>query len=226
MLLLIAGIGTLLRCSTASIKDSLLSIHTNTRKASVSSMIKFLIKFVVMYYMNFFYNSVAGNQAIAPGSWPLPSPLLPPTPLTASLPPISPLSSAFTGANRGYLTPGPSGTAVAHYPYTSSDGSTAPGPLSATAPGYFQWPTQSAPAARHLHHHQPGGHIIPSSSHDIYDHYPGTGFICGPVQVAGTAGPGGGAASNTTAAAAAGNNLPDFDTVFTATLGPHTSHSQ
>ena len=178
-----------------------------------------------MYY--FFCNSVSGNQAVAPGSWPLPSPLLPPTPLTASLPPISPLSS-FAGANRGYLTPGPgpSGTvAAAHYPYTSTscDGHTAPGPLSATAPGYFQWPTQpppAAPPARHLHH-QPGtGHIIPSSSHDIYDHYPSTGFICGP---SGTAGPGGGGAGGNPPAA--GNNLPDFDTVFTATLGPHTSHS-
>ena len=167
-----------------------------------------------MYYVNFCCISVAGNQAVAPGSWPLPSPLLPPTPLTASLPPISPLSS-FTGANRGYLTPGPSGTvAAAHYPYTSTscDGSTIAGPLSATAPGYFQWPTQST-VARHMH--QPGGHIIPSSSHDIYDHYPSTGFM------------GGGASSNTPAAAVASNNLPDFDTVFTATLGPHmhTSHS-
>lgn len=171
-----------------------------------------------MYYL---CNAITGNQAVAPGSWPLPSPLLPPTPLTASLPPISPLSS-FTGANRGYLTPGPGGTAaaVAHYPYTSTscDGSTVPGPLSATAPGYFQWPTQPA-AARHMH--QPAaGHIIPSSSHDIYDHYPSTGFICGP----GTTGPVGGASSNA-AAAVTGNNLPDFDTVFTATLGPHTSHS-
>lgn len=150
---------------------------------------------------------------VAPGSWPLPSPLLPPTPLTASLPPISPLTS-FTN-NRGYLTP------TAHYPYTSTSCGAAPvGPVGAaplstqgsTAPGYFQWPS----AGRHAHHGHAHHHIITSSSPDVYDHFPSSGsslFMC-------SSAPAPQPATNQAA-----NNLPDFDTVFTSTLGPHTSHS-
>ena len=146
----------------------------------------------------------AGNQMAAPGSWPLPSPLLPPTPLTASLPPISPFT---VPGNRGYITPG------SHYPCTSTAGgyiSGAPGghiaqPLSANTPGYFQWPA----ATRHAPQQ---GHIIPSSSHDIYDHYPSSGYIC----------PGGPPSQHSTNPP---SNLPDFDTVFSSSLGPHTSHS-
>ena len=140
----------------------------------------------------------------APGSWPLPSPLLPTTPLTASLPPISPFT---VPGNRGYITPS------GHYPYTSSAGciSGAPGaghvpqPLSASAPGYFQWPT----ATRHTPQQ---AHVIPSSSHDIYEHYPSSGYIC-------PSGPPSQPHANPP------SNLPDFDTVFTSSLGPHTSHS-
>ena len=140
---------------------------------------------------------------ITPGSWPLPSPLLPPTPLTATLPPISPLTS-FNANNRGYLTPS------AHFPYTSSGCGTAPAPgltapLSAhgnCTPGYFQWPT----ASRHAPH--------VTTSHDSYEHFPSSGpslFMCpsAPSQPPNNA----------------PSNLPDFDTVFTSTLGAHTSHS-
>ena len=145
----------------------------------------------------------------APGSWPLPSPLLPPTPLTASLPPISPFTIP---GNRGYMTPS------GHYPYTSTagciSGAHAHGghmtqPLSANTPGYFHWPS----ATRHAPQQ---GHIIPSSSHDIYDHYPSSGYICPP------SGP---PPSQPSTNQPPASNLPDFDTVFTSSLGPHTSHS-
>ena len=146
----------------------------------------------------------AGNHMVAPGSWPLPSPLLPPTPLTASLPPISPLSS-FN--NRGYLTP------TAHYPYTSS--SCVPAPCQAPphsahgngAPRYFQWPA----TGRHTHQ---TAQAIPSSSHDIYDQCP-TGYMC----------PSGLSHPPAPPTNVAANNLPDFDSVFSSSLGPHTTHS-
>ena len=76
------------------------------------------------------------------GSWPFPSPLLPPTPLTGSLPPLSPLPGFLTPnttCTAGFLTPGQ----LSHTSVTFS------------SPHYFQWPIHYSSQSNRVQHELP-----------------------------------------------------------------------
>ena len=157
-------------------------------------------------------NTVGTPGAWPPASWPMHSPLLPPSPLTPSL--NHPMSPAVGLTGTSYGSPS--------YHHTAGGGMEV---SSTHAHGFFQWPQfplATAPPHRMLNTQDPYYDCSPTKHEqrgiggDVG--YQETSSVLAQLPPAGPSG----SVSPSSAAAAA--NLPDFDSVFAPS--PHVTHSQ
>ena len=152
---------------------------------------------------------LTGSHLVAPGSWPVQSPLLPPTPITASFSPVSPMACLTPNHTHSYFSPSPFSSS----PFLSSQ--------------HFQWPpsrlTQQELYDHTLYPPQPLPSTHPPHSH-LSGHPPHPSTHSHPPQPhLSTHPPRPHQSTRPPPPLPPPTNLPGFDSIFTSPLGPNSN---